>query len=72
MTPQVEMIDVALRRQLDDPFHPMHRYLVDFFLHLAVNHAVVVETDQRGIRRCVDPVCLCSYRCLPVCLSLSP
>lgn len=51
ITPQVEMIDEALRHQLEDSSHPMHRYLVDFFLHLAVNHAVVLETDQRGVRR---------------------
>ncbi|CBZ55965.1 hypothetical protein NCLIV_063910 [Neospora caninum Liverpool] len=50
-TPQVQMVDSALRRQLQDANHPMHTYLVDFFLHLAVNHAVVLETDQRGVKR---------------------
>ncbi|PFH38209.1 hypothetical protein BESB_005500 [Besnoitia besnoiti] len=51
VTPQVQMVDAALRQQLNDPNHPMHTYLVDFFLHLAVNHAVVLETDQHGVTR---------------------
>ncbi|KFH12278.1 phospholipid-translocating P-type ATPase, flippase subfamily protein [Toxoplasma gondii VAND] len=50
-TPQVQMVDSALRHQLNDPNHPMHPYLVDFFLHLAINHAVVLETDPFGMTR---------------------
>ncbi|KEP65595.1 UNVERIFIED_CONTAM: phospholipid-translocating P-type ATPase, flippase subfamily protein [Hammondia hammondi] len=50
-TPQVQMVDSALRHQLNDPDHPMHTYLVDFFLHLAINHAVVLETDPFGVTR---------------------
>ncbi|PHJ21701.1 phospholipid-translocating p-type flippase subfamily protein [Cystoisospora suis] len=46
--PHVHMPDPRLREDLNDPEHPMQSYIVDFFVHLSVNHTVLPEPNNQG------------------------
>ncbi|CBZ55561.1 putative ATPase 2 [Neospora caninum Liverpool] len=50
--PHVHVADPTLRAALSDPHHPMHCHIVDFFLHLAVNHSALAEHDEETGHLC--------------------
>ncbi|ETW41588.1 hypothetical protein PFNF135_03998 [Plasmodium falciparum NF135/5.C10] len=48
-TPHVNIIDNDIINHLKDPNHFNHVNLINFFLHLAINHAVICEKDKEGV-----------------------
>uniref|UniRef100_A0A0G4GZW6 Phospholipid-transporting ATPase n=1 Tax=Chromera velia CCMP2878 TaxID=1169474 RepID=A0A0G4GZW6_9ALVE len=47
-TPNVNFVDSDLRRHLRTTRHPNHQNLLNFFMHLAINHSVMPEHDSLG------------------------
>ncbi|KFG28796.1 phospholipid-translocating P-type ATPase, flippase subfamily protein, partial [Toxoplasma gondii GAB2-2007-GAL-DOM2] len=50
--PHVKVGDPTLRAALSDPDDPMHSHIIDFFLHLAVNHSALAEHDEQTGHLC--------------------
>ncbi|CRH02620.1 aminophospholipid-transporting P-ATPase, putative [Plasmodium relictum] len=48
-TPNVNIVDGDLLNHLHDINHFNHPHLINFFLHLAINHSVICEKDKDGI-----------------------
>uniref|UniRef100_A0A3B0N4Z5 Phospholipid-transporting ATPase n=1 Tax=Theileria annulata TaxID=5874 RepID=A0A3B0N4Z5_THEAN len=63
----VNLVDDVLFKELNDPNHPRHEYLIDFFLHLAINNWAVPDSSNNRIYMCPSPDELCFVNAAAFC-----
>ncbi|EAN31223.2 phospholipid-translocating P-type ATPase flippase family protein [Theileria parva strain Muguga] len=63
----VNLVDDTLFQELNDPSHPRHEYLVDFFFHLALNNWAIPDSSDDRIYMCPSPDELCFVNAAAFC-----